>query len=127
MTSNLTWQMSRQQNESRSTDIGFETTTDRSQSTSLSGNLGYRHARAFGVRGLRYSLDFRANTNQLDSRTSGNPDALRDPDRTTMDLDQRLKYRIGRLDTELQFRIAETEDRRSSLIYFRVVREFGAF
>lgn len=127
MSSNLTWQMSRQQNEPFATEVGFESTTERSQSSSISGNLGYRHARAFGVRGLRYSLDFRANQNQLDSRTSGNPDASRDPDQATMDLDQRLKYRIGRLDTELQFRIAEIQDRRSSLIFVRVTRDFGAF
>lgn len=123
LTSNLTWQLARQESSHRNQD--GPSTTSASQSSSMSGSLGYRHARAFGVRGLHYTADFRANTNQSDSRRSGNVDAARE--RITLDLDQRLRYRIGRLGTELQARVAEVEGRRESLAYFKVTRDFGAF
>lgn len=133
--SNLTWQWSRQESEGNQPvvivdDLGrplFREDTSRAGNTSLSGGLGYSHRRFLGLRGLRYRLDFRANTNRDDSRRFGNPNALRQQDRATLDLDQRLFYRIGRLDTELQYRIAEIEGRRNQLIFFRVLREFGSF
>jgi hypothetical protein len=123
LNSNLTWQLTRQDS-SRTGSAGLTTSTA-SQDSSLSGNLGYSHIRVFGVRGLRYTLDFRANTNQTDSREAGNPDATRE--RATLDLDQRLRYSIGRLDTELQVRVAEVEGRRNGLIFFKASRAFGGF
>lgn len=133
--SNLTWQWSRQESENDQPvvlvdEFGrplFREDTSRTGNTSLAGGLGYSHRRVLGLRGLRYRLDFRANTNRDDSRRFGNPNALRQQDRATLDLDQRLFYRIGRLDTELQYRIAEIEGRRNQLIFFRVSREFGSF
>ncbi|WP_232299326.1 hypothetical protein [Azoarcus sp. CIB] len=133
--SNMTWQWSRQESENDQPvvlvdELGrpiFREDTSRSGNTSLAGGLGYSHRRVFGLRGLRYRLDFRANTNRDDSRRFGNPNAQRQQDRATLDLDQRLFYRIGRLDTELQYRIAEIEGRRNQLIFFRVSREFGSF
>jgi len=62
-----------------------------------------------------------------DNARRAGPDAEREPDRTTLDLDQRLRYCIGRLDTELQLRVAEIEGRRSELLFFRVNRHFGAY
>ena len=133
--SNLTWQLSRQ--ESSSQDAFFLTdefgnpvfvdNTSESRNSSISGNLGYSHARAFGVRGMRYTLDFRANTAWDDARRRGDPDAGRERDRATLDLDQRLRYSIGRLDAELQWRMAEIRGRRNELLFFRVSRRFGAF
>jgi hypothetical protein len=123
LNSNLTWQLSRQTSSTREAE-GFSSNSE-SQDSGMSGNLGYSHVRVFGVRGLRYTLDFRANTNESNSRLAGNPDATRE--RTTLDLDQRLMYRIGRLETELQVRMAEVEGRRQSLIFFKVSRGFGGF
>lgn len=135
LNSNLTWQMSRQASDRNevvvvSDEFGrpvLVDTSTRSGSTGLGGGLGYGHRRVMGVRGLRYRLDFRANTNRDDSRRFGNADALREQDRATLELDQRLLYRIGRLDTELQYRVAEIEGRRNQLLFFRVSREFGSF
>lgn len=141
MSSNLTWQVSKQSNR-QNDEIAQEFTIDpetgelrerqdifldesRSRTSSLSGNFNYGHVRVFGVRGLRYTLDFRANTNRTYARRFGDPDA--DRESPSLDLDQRLKYRIGRLDTELQVRVAEFEERRNSLVFLRVTREFGAF
>lgn len=133
--SNLTWQLSRQQTTTTNDVILIDEfgrpinidDTSKSQNGSISGNLGYSNYRFFGVRGLRYTLDFRANTARDNARRRGDPDAEREPDRATLDLDQRLRYSIGRLDTELQFRVAEIEGRRTELIFFRVGRHFGAF
>lgn len=134
--SNLTWQWSRQESDNNQVPVVLfdefgrpllRNNTSRNGNSSLSGGAGYGHRRFFGIRGLRYRLDFRANTNRDDSRRFGNPDAVREQDRATLDLDQRLLYRIGRLDTELQYRIAEIAGARNQLIFFRVIREFGSF
>jgi hypothetical protein len=135
MNSNLTWQLSHQESEDQNDflltdEFGRPIIVDhstRSQNSSISGNLGYSHTRFFGLRGLRYTADFRANTARDNARRRGDPDAEREPDRATLDLDQRLRYSIGRLDTELQLRVAEIEGRRSDLVFFRVSRHFGAF
>lgn len=133
--SNLTWQWARQQSERKETvvvtdEFGRPLLRDDSSptgNTSIFGGFGYSHNRFFGIRGLVYRLDFRANTHRDNARRFGDPSAPRQEDRITMDLDQRLLYRIGRLDTQLQFRIAEIEGRRNQLIYFRVGRDFGSF
>ncbi|WP_332672804.1 hypothetical protein [Aromatoleum sp.] len=135
LNSNLTWQLSRQESSTLNEfllidEFGnpvFIDTTDQSRNSSISGNIGYSHNRAFGLRGMRYSADFRANTARDNARRRGDPDAEREPDRATLDLDQRLRYSIGRLDTELQLRVAEIEGRRSELLFFRVNRHFGAY
>ncbi|WP_172642448.1 hypothetical protein [Azoarcus sp. KH32C] len=135
LTSNLTWQTSRQQSDSNTPvvitdEFGRPLLVNQStqnQNTSLSGSLSYSHSRFLGFRGLRYGLDFRANTAHDESRRFGNPDAPREPERASLDLDQRLGYRIGRLDTQLQFRVAEIQGNRNQLLYLRLSRDFGAF
>lgn len=135
LNSNLTWQLTRQESSEQNEfllidEFGnpvFIDTTEQSRNSSISGNIGYSHNRAFGLRGMRYTADFRANTARDNARRRGDPDAEREPDRATLDLDQRLRYSIGRLDTELQLRVAELEGRRSELLFFRVNRHFGAY
>jgi hypothetical protein len=84
------------------------------------------HARAFGVRGLRYTLMFNANTtrSQSDTRLEGNPDAGRD--QVTRSLEQRLDYRIGRLDVRLSTRLAEIDGKKNALVLLRISRDFGS-
>lgn len=134
--SNLSWQISRQESENNQPTVVTDEfgqlividDTSRNQNSSLAGTLGYGHRRVFGVRGLRYRLDFRANTNtNRNARRFGDPNAERADERITMDLDQRLLYSIGRFDTELQYRIAEIDGARDSLIFLRATRSFGAF
>ena len=133
--SNLTWQLSRQNASGNSFVITDEfgrpiiiDESSKSRNSSLSGALGYGHRRFLGVRGLRYRLDFRANTNDTaTARRFGDPDAGRAEDQVTLDLDQRLMYSIGRLDTELQYRVGEVQGRRQDLIFLRASRAFGAF
>ena len=98
---------------------------DKSLRWSAFGTLGYQHARAFNVPQLRYSLLYTANTLQLGSREQGNPDATRD--RVTQALEQRLDYRIGRLDLQALFRLAYIDGKRNAFLFFRINRDFGTF
>lgn len=136
LNSNLTWQLSRQNASDGQAiiitdEFGRSIIVDessKSRNSSLSGTLGYGHRRFLGVRGLRYRLDFRANANDTaNSRRFGDPDASRAEDQLTLDLDQRLLFSIGRMETELQYRIGEIQGERHSLIFLRATRSFGAF
>lgn len=136
LNSNLTWQLTRQDSSGGESivvtdEFGLPVIIDnssKSQNSGLGGSLGYNHRRFLGIRGLRYRLDFRANTNTTDSgRRFGDPNASRTEDQVTLDLDQRLMYRIGRLDTEFQYRVGEIQGRRNDLVFIRATRSFGAF
>lgn len=97
-----------------------------SESDGAFGNVGYTHSRLFGVRNLRYSLLFNINTiAEGRTREQGNPDAL--PDRVDKSLEQRVDYRIGRLNANLTHRLAEIAGKRSSSLTLSVGRDFGAF
>ncbi len=93
------------------------------QSTkSANVSAGYQHARAFNVRGLRYSLalsvvqlHFENSVTQIDqlNRRSG------------ATLDQSLTYNIGRAFVRLNTSIAKFTDFESSSIFLLVGRNFG--
>lgn len=136
LNSNLTWQFSRQESANNEpiaiTDefgrLILIDSTRRTENYSLSGNLGYHNGRFMGIRRLGYRADFRANTGgSRTSRRFGDPDGLRPEDEATLDFEQTLMYRIGRLDTELQHRVNEVQGRRNQSIYIRAIRSFGAF
>ncbi len=93
--------------------------------TGIVGTASYEHRRAFGVAGLRYTALYTGNTLQLGTRAQGNIDA---PTSTvTHALDQRLDYRIGRLDLQGLFRVAQIDGKKNAFIFFRISRDFGAF
>lgn len=115
-TANLTVQSTRQ-NTPAAPSTGFD--------TNATGSLSYQHTRAFGVPQLRYYAIYAADEMQYSSRRQGDVNAPLE--RVNQSLEQRLEYRIGRLDVRLTARIAEIEGRRNSLVYFRVNRQFGAF
>lgn len=87
------------------------------------GNLYYQHMRAFDVPMLRYSATFNVNQFRNQSRLDGNIDAP--IERVNKSFEQRFDYDIGRTALQLQMRYADIEGRNSSMIYFRVVRQFG--
>jgi hypothetical protein len=92
---------------------------------SVYGTLAYQHMRLLGVPQLRYSLLYSANTQELGSRRQGNLAAL--PQGSTHSLDQRLDYRVGRLDLQALLRFSIVEGKNNSFLFFSVNREFGAF
>jgi len=107
----------------------FATGEDRrDQDTSLNGTLTYYHDRPFSVHGLRYSLRYLASTsNSQNDREFGVIGAAPADEQTTQQLEQNLDYRVGRLNTRLQFTVAEVDGRKNAVLYFRVSRSFGGF
>ena len=127
----FTWQHTRQSNnlhliDREQTGDLLEDTESSGSGSAMGGSMSYVHARAFGVRGLRYMLLFNANSSQttVDTRLQGNPDA--DRDLVTKSLEQRLDYRVGRLNVRLSTRIAEVDGKKNALILLRISRDFGS-
>lgn len=107
-------------------DLGAELqTADRGFRTNVYGTLGYQHNRVFGVPLLRYSLLYTGNTQQLNGRAQGNPDAP--PKNVAHALEQRLDYRIGRLDLQALARFSKIEGENNSFVFFSINRAFGAY
>ncbi|MBK8335121.1 MAG: hypothetical protein IPL03_00415 [Sterolibacteriaceae bacterium] len=126
----FTWQHTKQSSNLRRTQRErtsdpIDDTESKGSGSAAGGNLTYVHARALGVRGLRYSLLFNANSSRTvsDTRQEGNPDAGRDL--VTKSLEQRLDYRIGRLDLRLSTRVAEIDGKKNALVLVRISRDFG--
>ncbi len=89
------------------------------------GNLSYQNMRLFGTPGLRYTASYSVNTLQMDNRLLGNVDAQRD--QIGQSLEQRLDYRIGRLDVRLSAQVVEFDGKKNALIFLRAGRDFGDF
>ena len=101
--------------------------TNRNDNTNVFGSATYQHRRVFGVSRLRYSMNFNANTlaSARDERLAGNVNAP--VDNFTYSFDNRLDYRIGRLDLQLRGTIAELAGKKNAMVFFKVSREFGGF
>ena len=122
---NLTFQATRQ---SASLPVLSTVTTRASTDsfvTSAGGSLSYQNTRAFGVPQLRYYALLDVNQFQGRSRLEGDINAPLE--RVAWAFEQRLDYDIGRLQTRLSLRVAETGNRTNGIIFFRVLRQFGGF
>lgn len=125
LSGHMTWRKTEQQSErpiDPLTGLPIEVESD---NTDLNGNINYQHGRVFGIRGMVYSLQFSASSNRGNERQLGNPDATREG--KTRSIDQRLNYRIGRLESQLNMRVAEVDGKKNAALFFRVSRSFGAF
>lgn len=120
----FTWQHTRQDTTALIGPFG-EPLTSSGRSSNAYGTVGYIHAKAFGVTGLRYSALLTVNDLQFDTRLQGNVDAPQEL--ATHSFEQRLDYRIGRLDLRLLSRIAEIDGKKNALLFFRIGRDFGEF
>lgn len=103
------------------------TINNRNESTNIFGSATYQHQRVFGVPRLRYYMNFIANTmaSSRDERLAGN--AFASVDNQTYTFDNRLDYRIGRLDLQLRGTVTELAGKKNAMIFFKVTREFGRF
>jgi len=101
------------------------TRPDSSESFSVSRNGGgtYQHLRIFGVAQLRYLAIYERSDYQLNTRLQGDINALRD--QVTWSFEQRLEYRIGKLEMRLSYRLAEIDGLKNALLFLRIAREFG--
>ena len=97
------------------------------KSTNIFGSAGYTHQRLFGLRGLRYSLNFNANVlpSVEGERLAGNPDAP--VNNVAYVLENNVDYRIGLLDLRLRGAITDTAGRKNALVFFSVTRQFGRY
>lgn len=88
---------------------------------SASGEITYRHNRLFGVPRLRFTSRLKLAQDVLKQ-----PGVLATiPDRETRLWENRLDWSIGRLDTQLVFRVSEVDARRRKYLMVRVQRSFG--
>jgi hypothetical protein len=101
------------------------TRSDSSEPFTVSRNGGgtYQHVRVFGVAQLRYLAIYERSDYQLNTRLQGDLGAQRE--QVTWSFEQRLEYRIGKLETRLSYRLAEIDGKKNALLFLRVAREFG--
>jgi len=90
---------------------------------SQNGGITYQHQRAFGVPQLRYLATYERSDYRLNSRQQGDLGASRE--QVNSSLEQRLEYRIGKLEARLSFRVAEIDGKKNALLFFRLARQFG--
>jgi hypothetical protein len=88
---------------------------------SASGELAWRHLAMFDVPRLNFSSRLRvALDNQLQAEA-----LLPLPQRETLSWENRLDYRVGRLDSSLALRWSRVDRRRFTLLMWRLQRSFG--
>lgn len=114
LNANLTLQGTRQATGNVVPD-GFDITTN--------GGVTYQHLRAFGVPQLRYSLTYNRSDYQFNTRLLGDLNAPRE--HVQWSLENRLDYRIGKLDARLSFRVAEIDGKKNALVFVRLARQIG--
>jgi hypothetical protein len=103
----------------RSNDVGF--IEERSSSSSMGGEIVYSHQRLFGIPRLRFSSRLKLVQDMLDQ-----PGAfVTIADRETRVWENRLDWLVGRLQTQLIFRISEIDGKRREYLTFRLQRSFG--
>jgi len=96
--------------------VGERTTT-----TGASGEITYRQQRVFGVPRLRFTSRLKLAQDVL--KQPGTFATI--PDRETRLWENRLDWLIGRLETQLLFRLSEVDGKRRNFLMFRVQRTFG--
>jgi hypothetical protein len=99
--------------------------TQNAQHMTLNGSASYNHMRFAGVRGLRYTLNFAADTRLRDDRLYGNTNG--EIDRARFTLTNRLEYRIGLLDFRLSLVNNEVGGKKNALLFFQVSRQIGSY
>jgi hypothetical protein len=93
----------------------------RTSSGGASGEITYRQQRLFGFPRLRFSSRLKLAQDVLSQ-----PGTLATiPDRETRLWENRLDWLVGRLETQLVFRISEVDGKRRQMLMWRVQRSFG--
>lgn len=87
-----------------------------------SGSLAYEQQRLWGVPRLRHTVLLTVSSQQLDSRATGDIEALHE--RVSESIEDRIDYSIGRLELRLSARAARIEGRSVALLAARALRRF---
>jgi hypothetical protein len=93
----------------------------RQQSQSASGELSWRHNRMFDVPRLNFTSRLRLSLNTQNQSNQIVPL----PDRETASWENKLEYRVGRLESAFTMRIARTDGRQQAFVMWRLQRTFG--
>jgi len=115
----LTWQRAQQRSAEALTSPGDG--RGREISRNAGGEISYRHQRLFGMPRLRFTTRLKLAQDVL--RQPGALPTI--PDRETRLWENRLDWSIGRLESQLVFRISEVEGRRREFLTWRIQRNFG--
>jgi hypothetical protein len=94
---------------------------DRSTSRSASGEITYRQQRVFGIPRLRFESRLKLAQDVL--RQPGTFASI--PDRETRLWENRLDWLVGRLETQLIFRLSKIDGKKREFLMWRVQRSFG--
>jgi hypothetical protein len=117
----LTFQRSAQSGGDLQRVVDSRQPTDRSRSGGVSGSLTYSDRRLFGIPRLRFSSQLHLARDVLNQ-----PGTLATlPDRETRVWENRLEWLVGRLESQLVYRLAEVEGKRRGNVTFRLQRSFG--
>ncbi|VAX15487.1 hypothetical protein MNBD_NITROSPINAE01-754 [hydrothermal vent metagenome] len=90
------------------------------RAVSSGGSASYRHGKAFGVRGLRFTSRMNVAEDYKFIPTFGNGNR-----QSTLEWNNELTFKIGRLETAAMFRMYRTNGTDRNLLLFRVMRTFG--
>ena len=122
LSGDLTFQRSNQDGRNLQSVVGTSRRpNERSSSGGVSGSITYSDRRLFGVPRLRFSSQLNLARDVLSQ-----PGTLATlPDRETRSWENRLEWLVGRLETQLVFRIAEAEGKRRGFVMWRMQRSFG--
>lgn len=94
---------------------------ERTSSQSASGEIVYRQLRPFGVPRLRFTSRLKLAQDVLNQPGT----FVTIPDRETRLWENRLDWLVGRLETQLVFRISQVDGKRREFLMWRVQRSFG--
>lgn len=120
--SNLVWSSQRQNQAPQ--QIGAQIFDTGNSQWSGSASLGYQHRNPFDVANLAYSATVQVAGNQTNQRiVGGNPDAS--IWQTTQSFQQKLDYRIGRLNFQLLNSFGSANGKKNALIFIQINRELG--
>ncbi len=93
---------------------------ERSSSAGASGEIVYRQLRAFGIPRLRFTSRL-----MLAQDVLNQPGTFATiPDRETRVWENRLDWLVGRLETQLEFRLSRVDGKRRELLMLRLRRSF---
>jgi hypothetical protein len=117
----LTYQRSKQRASDQPQLDGTVTLGEATSTRGASGEIVYRHQRLFGIPRLLFTSRLKLAQDVLNQ-----PGTIATiPDRETRLWESRLDWSIGRLDSQLVFRLSELEHRRRNFLMWRIQRSFG--
>lgn len=117
----LTWQRVEQRAADPLDALALPAGSQRAGSRNVGGEITYRQQRLFGVPRLRFSSRLKLAQDVLNQ-----PGVLATiPDRETRLWENRLDWSVGRLESQVLFRISEVEGKRREYLMWRIQRNFG--